>query len=149
MHKFGFVAKEYISLGEKLLNSRERFDRVIQDKKIEGREKYMTALKTLVKQLHAVHEKSHKVYSKMFDAKSALAKSKVLKELSKQQDAAEKLFVKFFFKQKVLEEFIAVADNMHRQLQEKVRSWSRSISLNLEAASRRAAKNTQRGDRRD
>ena len=119
LHKFGFIAKEYISLGEKLLNSRERFDRVIQDKKIEGREKYMTALKTLVKQLHAVHEKSHKVYAKMFDAKSALAKSKVLKELAKQQDAAEKLFVKFFFKQKVLEEFIAVADNIHRQLQEK------------------------------
>jgi RNA polymerase primary sigma factor len=119
LHKFGFIAKEYISLGEKLLNSRERFDRVIQDKKIEGREKYMTALKTLVKQLHAVHEKSHKVYGKMFDSKSALAKSKVLKELAKQQDAAEKLFVKFFFKQKVLEEFIAVADNMHRQLQEK------------------------------
>ncbi len=119
LHKFGFIAKEYISLGEKLLNSRERFDRVIQDKKIEGREKYMTALKTLVKQLHAVHEKSHKVYARMFEAKSGLAKSRVLKELAKQQDAAEKLFVKFFFKQKVLEEFIAVADNIHRQLQEK------------------------------
>ena len=80
LHKFGFIAKEYISLGEKLLNSRERFDRVIQDKKIEGREKYMTALKTLVKQLHGVHEKSHKVYARMFDAKSALAKSRVLKD---------------------------------------------------------------------
>jgi len=119
LHKFGFIAKEYISLGEKLLNSRERFDRVIQDKKIEGREKYMNALKTLVKQLHGIHEKSHKVYARMFDAKSNLAKTRVLKELAKHQDAAEKLFVKFFFKQKVLEEFIAVADNIHRQLQEK------------------------------
>jgi RNA polymerase primary sigma factor len=119
LHKFGFIAKEYVSLGEKLLNSRERFDRVIQDKKIEGREKYMNALKALVKQLHGIHEKSHKVYARMFDAKSNLAKTRVLKELGKHQDAAEKLFVKFFFKQKVLEEFIAVADNIHRQLQEK------------------------------
>ena len=119
LHKFGFIAKEYVSLGEKLLNSRERFDRVIQDKKIEGREKYMNALKALVKQLHGIHEKSHKVYARMYDAKSNLAKTRVLKELGKHQDAAEKLFVKFFFKQKVLEEFIAVADNIHRQLQEK------------------------------
>jgi len=119
LHKFGFIAKEYIALGEKLLNSRERFDRVIQDKKIEGREKYMNALKALVKQLHGIHEKSHKVYARMFDAKSNLAKTRVMKELAKHQDAAEKLFVRFFFKQKVLEEFIAVADNIHRQLQEK------------------------------
>ena len=142
LHKFGFIAKEYISLGEKLLNSRERFDRVIQDKKIEGREKYMTALKTLVKQLHSVHEKSHKVYARMFEAKSALAKSRVLKELSKQQEAAEKLFVKFFFKQKVLEEFIAVADNIHRQLQDKtaeLESIHKSKSRSRQQESRKKA----------
>lgn len=119
LHKFGFIAKEYISLGEKLLNSRERFDRVIQDKKIEGREKYMTMLKTLVKQLHATHEKAHKVYARVADAKSAVARHRVANELGKLQDTAEKLFVKFFFKQKVLEEFILVSDNVYRQLQEK------------------------------
>ena len=142
LHKFGFIAKEYIALGEKLLNSRERFDRVIQDKKIEGREKYMTALKTLVKQLHAVHEKSHKIYARMFEAKSALAKSRVLKELSKQQEAAEKLFIKFFFKQKVLEEFIAVADNIHRQLQDKtaeLESIHKSKSRSRQQESRKKA----------
>jgi len=119
LHKFGFIAKEYISLGEKLLNSRERFDRVIQDKKIEGREKYMTGLKTLVKQLQGAHEKSHKVYSRMPAAKSAVAKNRVLNELGKLQAAAEKIFAKFFFKQKVLEEFIAVCDHVHRQFQDK------------------------------
>ena len=119
LHKFGFIAKEYISLGEKLLNSRERFDRVIQDKKIEGREKYMTALKALVKQLQGTHEKAHKVYSRVPAAKSAVAKNRVHNELGKLQAGAEKLFAKFFFKQKVLEEFIAVCDHVHRQFQDK------------------------------
>jgi len=119
LHKFGFIAKEYISLGEKLLNSRERFDRVIQDKKIEGREKYMTGLKSLVKQLHGTHEKAHKVYARVPAAKSAVARNRVQNELGKLQAAAEKLFAKFFFKQKVLEEFIAVCDHVHRQFQDK------------------------------
>jgi RNA polymerase primary sigma factor len=119
LHKFGFIAKEYVSLGEKLLNSRERFDRVIQDKKIEGREKYMSALKGLVRQLHLTHDKAHKSYGRLMEARTGIARQRAGNELKKLQDAMEKLFVKFFFKQKVLEEFTAVCENTHRSLQDK------------------------------
>jgi len=119
LHKFGFIAREYVSLGEKLLNSRERFDRVIQDKKIEGREKYMGALKGLVRQLHQAHEKAHRAYGRLLEARSAIARQRAGGELSRLQEAMEKFFGKFFFKQKVLEEFIVVVENSHRQLQEK------------------------------
>jgi RNA polymerase primary sigma factor len=119
LHKFGFIAREYVSLGEKLLNSRERFDRVIQDKKIEGREKYMSALKGLVRQLHLTHDKAHKSYGRLMEARTGIARQRAGNELKKLQDAMEKLFVKFFFKQKVLEEFTAVCENTHRSLQDK------------------------------
>jgi len=119
LHKFGFIAREYVSLGEKLLNSRERFDRVIQDKKIEGREKYMSALKGLVRQLHQTQEKAHKAYGRLMEARSGVARQRAGNELKKLQDAMEKLFVKFYFKQKVLEEFTAVCENIHRSLQDK------------------------------
>ena len=119
LHKFGFIAKEYVSLGEKLLNSRERFDRVIQDKKIEGREKYMSALKGLVRQLHLTHDKAHKSYGRLMEARTGIARQRAGNELKKLQDSMEKLFVKFFFKQKVLEEFTAVCENTHRALQDK------------------------------
>ena len=119
LHKFGFIAKEYVSLGEKLLNSRERFDRVIQDKKIEGREKYMAALKGLVRQLHQTQEKAHKAYGRLMEARSGIARQRAGNELKKLQEAMEKLFVKFYFKQKVLEEFTAVCENTHRSLQDK------------------------------
>src|SRR5438128_2126519 len=51
MYGFGFSAKEHIALAEKLLAEppKERFDRVILDKKIEGREKHLQTLSKLIK----------------------------------------------------------------------------------------------------
>src|SRR5207245_5850312 len=49
--RFGFVARAHLDLARKLLEGRERFDRVILDKKIESRERYMKKLPRLCKQV--------------------------------------------------------------------------------------------------
>src|SRR5947208_15350792 len=49
--RFGFVARAHLDLTRKLLEGRERFDRVILDKKIESRERYMKNLPRLCKQV--------------------------------------------------------------------------------------------------
>src|SRR3954452_18261571 len=49
--RFGFVARAHLDLAGKLLEGRERFDRVILDKKIESRERYMKHLPRLCKQV--------------------------------------------------------------------------------------------------
>jgi RNA polymerase primary sigma factor len=51
IYGFGFAAKEHIALAEKLISEppKERFDRVILDKKINSRESHLTALRKLVK----------------------------------------------------------------------------------------------------
>ena len=51
IYSFGFAGKEHIALAEKLISEppKERFDRVILDKKIEGRDKHLKALRQLVK----------------------------------------------------------------------------------------------------
>src|SRR5262249_55152264 len=41
IHRFGFVARAHLDLAKKLVDGGERFDRVILDKKIESRERYM------------------------------------------------------------------------------------------------------------
>src|SRR5215472_4511516 len=53
IYSFGFAGKEHIALAEKLVADppKERFDRVILDKKIEGREKHLKALRKLVKEV--------------------------------------------------------------------------------------------------
>ena len=48
LSRFGFVARGHLDLAQKLIEGRERFDRVILDKKIESRERYMKNLPRLV-----------------------------------------------------------------------------------------------------
>src|SRR5215831_6901553 len=51
VYSFGFAGKEHIALAEKLLSEppKERFDRVIIDKKIDSRDTHLRALRKLVK----------------------------------------------------------------------------------------------------
>src|SRR5207244_5897027 len=51
INRFGFIARAHLDLAEKLTEGRERFDRVILDKKIESRERYMKMLPRLCKQV--------------------------------------------------------------------------------------------------
>src|SRR5881296_3497149 len=51
IYSFGFAARAHLDLARKLLEGRERFDRVILDKKIESRERYMKNLPRLCKQV--------------------------------------------------------------------------------------------------
>ncbi|HEX8372598.1 MAG TPA: RNA polymerase sigma factor region1.1 domain-containing protein, partial [Chthoniobacterales bacterium] len=48
INRFGFTARAHLDLAQKLLEGRERFDRVILDKKIESRERYMKLLPKLI-----------------------------------------------------------------------------------------------------
>ena len=49
LNQFGFIARAHLDLAAKLTEGRERFDRVILDKKIESRERYMKLLPRLCK----------------------------------------------------------------------------------------------------
>mgnify|MGYP003694317237 CR=1 FL=1 len=51
INRFGFIAQAHLDLARKLIEGRERFDRVILDKKIESRERYMKNLPRLCKQV--------------------------------------------------------------------------------------------------
>ena len=56
IYSFGFSGKEHIALAEKLISEppKERFDRVIVDKKIETRDEHLKALRKLVKEVRAI-----------------------------------------------------------------------------------------------
>src|ERR1700686_4429679 len=56
INRFGFIARAHLELARKLQEGRERFDRVILDKKIESRERYMKALPKLCNQLEHAAE---------------------------------------------------------------------------------------------
>src|SRR5258705_13069248 len=65
IYGFGFAGKEHIALAEKLISEppKERFDRVIVDKKIEGREDHLKDLRRLVKKVRKVDQEVDEKYA--------------------------------------------------------------------------------------
>ncbi len=114
VNKFGFIPRAYLDLAQKLIDNRERFDRVILDKKIESRDKYMKGLPKLMKQLEDSTNDAIKSY-KAFMAHGGVKKDgKTYSDFVKATVSVQKIYPKFFFKQKVTEDFVVIVEEQHR-----------------------------------
>ena len=124
IYSFGFAGKEHIALAEKLISEppKERFDRVIVDKKIETREEHLKALRKLVKDVRGVDQTVDEKWSEIVTAGSKVKEEKASADYKKLDDKLQKTFPKFYYKQKVIEEMSLVADNIHDKLQMSLRA---------------------------
>ncbi len=124
IYSFGFAGKEHIALAEKLISEppKERFDRVIVDKKIETRDEHLKALRKLVKDVRAIDQQVDEKWSEIVAAPSKTKLEKIQMEYRKLDDKLQKTFPKFYYKQKVIEEMSLVADNIHDKFQTSLRS---------------------------
>ncbi|HEX4083680.1 MAG TPA: RNA polymerase sigma factor RpoD [Chthoniobacteraceae bacterium] len=127
IYRFGFTARAHLELAQKLVEGRERFDRVILDKKIESRERYMKALPRLCDQLEKSAAEVAKRYKSLMGLSAPNPNTKTFKEFKKAHDSLQKLYPKFYFKQKVVEEFVHIADETYRRI----------INMQHEAANRK------------
>jgi len=123
VYGLGFTAKEHIAIAEKLLSEppKERFDRVIVDKKIANREGHLRELRKLIKKVHTLDEKVDAKYLGWQKAQQKGRKEKLERELKKMGAKVQEMFPKFFYKQKVAEEMIIVAGNVHEKFQASLR----------------------------
>src|SRR4051812_11004761 len=112
----GFAAKEHVALTEKLVCEppKERFDRVVLDKMVEGREKHLKALGKLVAH---VQQLDHQVDVEYAKSRKGTPSGDFLAKYRKLNRKLHGLFVKFCFKQKVMEEMVIVAENIHDKMQ--------------------------------
>ena len=115
LHKFGFVASCYLDLADRLTRGKERFDRVIQDKKIESRERYMRALPKLCEQVRNLHEENDQIFRKL-QAKNPRGKKKLIESFDKNLTSIARLYNRFYYKQKVVEDFNAEVENNQKKL---------------------------------
>ena len=116
VNRFGFIPRAYLELGQKLIDGRERFDRVILDKKIESRERYMKGLPRLMKQVENAAAKSANSYKNFLGHGGVKKDGKTYKEFARHHSAVQKLYPKFFFKQKVTEDFVTLVEEQHRMV---------------------------------
>jgi RNA polymerase primary sigma factor len=126
---FGFIAQAHLDLAQKLTEGGERFDRVILDKKIESRERYMKMLPRLCAQVEKLNKAIAQQYGQLLRSSPKKKDTRKLKSFQKSVASLQRYYPKFYFKQKVTEEFVHLADEHYRillHLQSEVAKHPRS-----------------------
>jgi RNA polymerase primary sigma factor len=120
---FGFAAKEHIALAEKLVAEppKERFDRVILDKKIDSRERHLTALRKLIGVVRAADQKVDAAYARWQNGVPKPKGDRLRTRFLKLDRQLQSTLPRFFYKQRVIEEMALVAENIHDKLQSSLR----------------------------
>jgi RNA polymerase primary sigma factor len=123
IYSFGFAAKEHVALAEKLLSEppKERFDRVIVDKKVASRDHHLRDLLRLVKNVRATDQKADLKYANFQKAANKSVRNRLGNDFKKLDKKLQASFPKFYYKQKVLEEMIVVSENIHDKFQSSLR----------------------------
>ncbi|MBM3889807.1 MAG: RNA polymerase sigma factor RpoD [Verrucomicrobia bacterium] len=139
LHRFGFIAKEYLALALRLLDGRdydkmraflaslgfpgrllnggkERFDRVILDKKIDSRERYMRALPTLASRVAKLDRDVDRRYQSCMKLEGKRRKA-AMRNVHAADRKLQAKFKEFYFKPKVLEEFVEKADDFREEVE--------------------------------
>src|SRR5215212_9524876 len=84
VYSFGFAGKEHIALAEKLICEppKERFDRVVVDKKIDSRDQHLKDLRKLVKSVRDLDQQVDENYAACQGAPSQAKRDKCYKQFA-------------------------------------------------------------------
>jgi RNA polymerase primary sigma factor len=123
VYSLGFTAKEHIAIAEKLLSEppKERFDRVVVDKKVANREAHLRELRNLIKKVRALDAKVDDQYLTWQKAATQGRRQKRHARFLKFDRKLQAIFPRFFYKQRVLEDMILVAGNVHEKFKGSLR----------------------------
>jgi RNA polymerase primary sigma factor len=118
IYSLGFAAKEHIALAEKLVSEppKERFDRVVLDKKIDSRDDHLQALRKQLKQLGELDQQVDQHYAAWQAEGAGPRRDRLYATFKKLDRRLWKAFDKFYYKQRVIEEMTLVAENIHDKM---------------------------------
>ena len=124
IYGLGFTAKEHLALAEKLLADppRERFDRVILDQKVSTREAHLKSLSALVVRVRELDGEVDRHFNRWRDASQNAKRTREHDEFEQLDKKLQATFPKFFFKHKVVDEMLLVAENIHEKIQYSLRA---------------------------
>jgi RNA polymerase primary sigma factor len=112
--QFGFSMEAYFELAERLRDGKERFDRIIVDKHVEGKTKYFKVLPALKKKIETQYKQLASYHQKMRNSSSSSAPYQRYKKMR------DKVFQKYarmldnlYFKQKAVEDFVEMANKYY------------------------------------
>jgi len=118
-NKLGFAADMYMDLVARLEEGRERFDRIVTDKFVDSRDRYVRLLPKVKKTIVKLHKHLIKQGVRTRNARHSLRprNEKILEKLREQIKLA---FENLHFKQKVVEQIASDADKFYREFKQCV-----------------------------
>ena len=124
LHKFGVVAMLYLETAQRILQNKERFDRVVADKNIDHREQYFKEIQPLINKVYDLHDSAQAAYNNLRRArrrnKGVEAAQKEFDELLETLDS---MYRKFSFKGKVYEDFVAKLREIRQRIMKLRRQY--------------------------
>jgi RNA polymerase primary sigma factor len=141
IYSLGFAGKEHIALAEKLLAEppRERFDRVILDRKVDNRNAHLRVLRRLVVQIRKMDQQADEKYTAWRDAHPKSRQTRMLAAFKRLNQRLQQAFPRFCCKHKVIEEMALVAENIHDKLQYSLRALAETEAQRESSAQRHLA----------
>lgn len=107
--RFGFVPDAYLDIARRLEEGDERFDRLIIDKKIESRARYLKNLEKLCDQVTNLRDKLASHFADLRHPKPEILIEEVTAAFEKDHAELAKVYGRFYFKQKVTEDLVTMA----------------------------------------
>ncbi|MBO5683677.1 MAG: sigma-70 family RNA polymerase sigma factor, partial [Akkermansia sp.] len=122
LHRFGVVAIYYCDTADKVQHNEERFDRVVVDKNIDRRDKYLKELLPLVTKVMTRHAEAQAAYARLCSArKRKKSVAGPQKEFEEKLAALSDLYAGFSFKGKVYEDFVKELRDLRARIKKVLR----------------------------
>ncbi|MDD4872191.1 MAG: RNA polymerase sigma factor RpoD [Kiritimatiellae bacterium] len=118
-NKLGFAAEMYMDLVARLEEGRERFDRIVTDKFVDSRDRYIRVLPKVKRHILKIHKVLLKQGLLFRNARQAF-KPRREKVLQKMRDQISAAFEHLHFKQKVIEQMATESENTYREFRQCV-----------------------------
>ena len=113
----GFVGHQYLQFADSLASGLERFDRLVIDRKAEERDTYFKKLRPLVLQAQEAYQKCCDLYSASLHSQPKKQEASA-EAFGSAKAAFFKVCNKFYFKQKVNEDFVALLQQKLRDMEQ-------------------------------
>ena len=115
LQRTGFVGLSYIEFAQSLADGMERFDRIVIDKKSDDRPGYFKKLGPLIEQARNGHASCEALFAVALKA-PVKKRAEAVEKFEAERHAFFKLCGKFFFKQKLNEDFVALLQKRLEEL---------------------------------
>lgn len=147
--RFRYAAREAISIGQYLLTSRERFDKIVAEKEVTDKNGYLERLPKLCQLLQQEDDVLEEVLQHTLEEKSASRRTQLAEELEKSRIRTQAYLRRFHFRHNVIEDFGEVVLRAYErflELEKEIQDLApragknRFVAARLHSAQRRLAK---------